>query len=108
MERRKHPRFRFEQGIEVAGHTLQRFIGRIHAMTIDLSEQGIAILLVSENLEVGSSLALVFETPFGEVQTAGIVRNKTGFRYGFEFIHPAESVLDKIKKTCAFYKNQSP
>src|ERR1700694_4603965 len=95
LEHRHYPRFALEVNVEVASHA----IGRVAGRTIDISESGIGILLVAE-LEVAATVGLNFESPVGWVHTWAVARNKSAFRYGFEFI-PSEPSQEQIKNTCS-------
>jgi hypothetical protein len=95
LEHRHYPRFTLEVNVEVAGHA----IGRVAGRTIDISESGIGILLVA-GLELAATVGLNFESPAGSVHTWAVARNKSAFRYGFEFI-PSEPSQEQIKNTCS-------
>jgi PilZ domain len=55
----------------------------------ELSRAGMALLAVL-CLEPGDSIEIEFQTP-SNLQVAGIVRNRRGYRFGLEFISPLPS-----------------
>lgn len=66
--------------------------------TVDVSESGVSAMLSLE-LPVGELVELDFTLPFGQVKIYAIVRQRSAFRYGFQF---AESnfLKDVIRPTC--------
>lgn len=48
---------------------------------------------------VGEIVRLEFSLPFGDVEVLATLRQRSAFRYGFQFVE-ASSVLDAIGRTC--------
>jgi hypothetical protein len=93
LEHRHYPRFTMEIDVEVYGHAIGRLAGR----TADISESGIAILMVA-TLKLAATVGLKFDSPVGQVHSWAVVRNRNAFRYGLEFIRsqPSQEQIDKI------------
>lgn len=94
IERRHQPRFKIEVEIKVHSKTC----GTVKGQTVDLSESGISAILPLE-VPLGELVELDFTLPFGRVTMYAVVRQRTAFRYGFQF---AESnfTQDIIRPTC--------
>ena len=90
---RHQPRFK----IEVAVTIHSRSCGTLKGHTLDLSESGIGVLLTIE-VPVGEFVELEFTLPFGEVKTYAIVRQRSAFRYGFQFVN-SNSESEVIRST---------
>lgn len=93
-EARRHPRFKLKTDI----HVYSRSAGRLDGSTVDISESGISAMLKLE-LSVGEVVQLEFELPFGPIAIRALVRHKTAFCYGFQFVEPDPQ--DVIKTTCS-------
>ena len=80
---RQFPRFRAEFKVEAAKAGERPLRGH----STDVSEGGLGATLVGD-LAVGDQVALEFSGAplLRPVKTSAIVRNRTGFRYGFEFL----------------------
>jgi hypothetical protein len=93
-ESRRHPRFKLQKDIRVYSRTA----GLLKGYTVDLSEAGISAMLKLE-LAVGELVQLEFELPYGPVEIRALVRHKTAFCYGFQFVEP--DLQGVIKATCS-------
>ena len=93
-EARRTPRFKLEVNIAVYPRNSQVILGR----TVDLSESGISAILKDE-VSVGEMVRLEFALAFGDVEVLAMVRHKTAFRYGFQFVD-AGSAEVPIRRTC--------
>jgi hypothetical protein len=98
-EARIHPRFALQVDISV----YCRRNGKLKGHTVDISESGISAILVLE-VEVGNLVQLEFVLPSGPVTIRALVRHKTAFRYGFQFVEP--DAHGRIKSTCDQLKAQ--
>ena len=94
MEARRHPRFKLEVDIRV----YPRDCPVVRGHTVDISESGISALLGIE-VPVGEVVRLEFTLPFGDVEVLAMVRQRSAFRYGFQFVE-ASSAQDVIGRTC--------
>jgi c-di-GMP-binding flagellar brake protein YcgR len=95
---RRYPRFGVDARISVfcAG---QR---RPHqGRTLGISEAGISAVLAAD-LEVGENVSLEFTLPSSTPSLAvrAVIRNRTGARYGFEFLTLSEQQRTLITKFC--------
>ena len=93
-EARRHPRFDLQTAIRV----YPRNAGVLKGHTVDISESGISALLKLE-VSVGEVVELDFELPSGPVAIRAVVRYKTAFRYGFQFVEPDPQGV--VKATCS-------
>jgi PilZ domain len=94
VEARRHPRFRLQTDIRV----YSRSAGLLTGYTVDISESGISAMLKLE-LSVGELVQLEFDFPLGPVAIRALVRHKTAFCYGFQFVEP--DLQGVIKATCS-------
>jgi hypothetical protein len=87
---------RFKMHVPITIHS--RSGGTLKGDSVDLSESGIAAILPIE-VPLGELVELEFTLPFGDVKTYAVVRQKSAFRYGFQFVSEnAESEV--IHSTC--------
>jgi hypothetical protein len=91
---RGKPRFALEVEITIYTRSCGYFTGK----TIDLSESGIAALLKIE-IPMGEIVQLEFALPFGPVTVQATVRQRSAFRYGFQFVE-SQSEHEAIQRTC--------
>jgi hypothetical protein len=94
VEARRHPRFKLEVDIRV----YPRDCPVVRGHTVDISESGISVMLGIE-VPVGEVVRLEFTLPFGDVDVLAMVRQRSAFRYGFQFVD-ASSTRDIIGRTC--------
>ena len=94
MDARRHPRFKIAVDIRVYPRDCPVVLGS----TVDISESGISAMLRVE-VPLGEVVRLRFTLPLGDVEVLAMVRQRTAFRYGFQFID-AGSARDVIAGTC--------
>lgn len=94
VEARRHPRFQIE--VDICVYPRNSEVVRGH--TVDLSESGISAMLKDE-IPLGEVVRLGFTLPLGEVEVHAFVRQRSAFRYGFQFVE-ASSAQDVIGQTC--------
>jgi len=94
VELRRHPRF----ALQVQVRVYPRDCPVVRGDTVDISESGISALLRIE-IPVGEVVRLEFTLPLGEVETLALVRQRSAFRYGFQFVE-VRSAQDIIGRTC--------
>ena len=85
-DKRRQPRFKLEAAISVNSRTC----GRLKGQTVDISESGIAAILKIE-VTLGELVELEFTLPSGPVIVYAMVRQRSAFRYGFQFVKSAPS-----------------
>jgi c-di-GMP-binding flagellar brake protein YcgR len=101
---RRYPRYELETELKAAIH------GKEHPRTehremrgrsLNINEGGMGGIFVS-GWEVGTSVALQFSVPIATnpIKVKGIVRNRTGYRYGFEFTDLTPEERETITRTC--------
>ncbi len=93
-EQRVRPRFKLE--VEIRVYPRDSAVVRGH--TVDISESGISALLRVE-VPIGEVVRLEFTLPHGEVEVLALVRQRSAFRYGFQFVE-ISSAQDAIGRTC--------
>ena len=91
---RRQPRFKLEVDIRISSKTC----GVLKGQTVDLSESGVSALLKLE-VPVGEFVELQFTLPLGAVSVHAIVRQRSAFRYGFQFVE-THAVHEVIQNTC--------
>jgi hypothetical protein len=94
VDARAHPRFKLEVDVRINSRTRGVLKGR----TIDISESGIAAMLTLE-APLGEIVELTFTLPCEPVMILAAARQRSAFRYGFEFVD-AGSVHEFIRRTC--------
>ena len=94
VDARRHPRFKLPVNIRVYARNQDVLRGE----TVDISQSGISAMLRVE-VPIGEVVRLEFTLPFGEVEVLAMVRQKSAFRYGFQFVE-ASSAQDVIGRTC--------
>jgi c-di-GMP-binding flagellar brake protein YcgR len=96
---RRYQRFELETELRAAvlGVDHREMRGR----SLNINEGGIAGVFVA-GWEVGTSVNLQFSVPIATtpVRVKGIVRNSTGYRYGFEFTDLTAEERETIRRTC--------
>jgi c-di-GMP-binding flagellar brake protein YcgR len=92
---RRRPRFKLEAEIQVYARNEPVIEGH----TVDISESGIAAMLRDE-VPLDAVVRLEFEVPLGSVEISAVVRQRSAFRYGFQFLE-ASTALEIIGRTCA-------
>jgi hypothetical protein len=93
-ERRLQPRFKIEVGITITSRT----VGVMRGHTVDISESGISAIIAIE-VPVDELVELDFTLPLGNVSIYAMVRQRTAFRYGFQFVN-SDAIRDVIRPTC--------
>jgi hypothetical protein len=94
VDLRRHPRFKLEVDIRV----YSREVPVVRGHTVDISESGISAML-REEVPMGGVVRLEFTLPLGAVEVLAMVRHRSAFRYGFQFVE-ASSANDIIGRTC--------
>ena len=94
LDLRRHPRFKIEVDIRV----YPREASVVRGHTVDISESGISAML-REEVPLGGMVRLEFTLPLGAVEVLAMVRHRSAFRYGFQFVE-ASSANDIIGRTC--------
>ena len=95
---RRHPRHHLATPLNL---WRQRGNGAmIPGIGLEISESGISVIF-PEELALGETVEFAVRLPAGQLRATAVVRNKTMFRYGFEFnsLTPAQRQL--VKETCA-------
>ncbi len=93
LDARRHPRFKLE--VDICVYPRDSPVVRGH--TVDISESGISAILRVE-VPLGEVVRLEFALPLGDVELLAMVRQRTAFRYGFQFVEA--SAQDVIGRTC--------
>jgi hypothetical protein len=93
VDARGYPRFKF--GVDISIHS--RTCGLLKGHTVDISQSGIAAMLRIE-VPLGEVVELDFTLPFGRVTTYAAVRQRSAFRYGFQFVEMRD--VEAIRYTC--------
>ena len=93
---RRYQRFPLDARISVS-RASQRY--PLYGRTLGISEAGIAAVLAAD-LDVGQSVHLEFALPADRKPLAvrAIVRNRSGARYGFEFLSLSEEQRQAISQ----------
>jgi hypothetical protein len=96
---RRYQRYELETELRVAipGVEHREMRGR----SLNLNQGGIAGIFVA-GWDVGTSVALQFSVPIASapVKVKGVVRNRTGYRYGFEFADLTAEERETITRAC--------
>lgn len=94
-EQRAHPRFGLDVPIRIHFRKGELIAGR----AVDISEAGVSVMVLLE-MSIGQQIELDFKLPTGPVNVYAIVKNKSAFRYGLEFVLTDKEQMI-IKRGCA-------
>jgi len=96
---RRHERYEIETELRAATLGVERC--EMHGRSLNINEGGIAGVFVT-GWEVGTSVHLQFSVPVttNPIRVRGVVRNCTGYRYGFEFADLTAEQREAIGRTC--------
>lgn len=94
VELRRHPRFPLQVQVRV----YPRGCPVVRGDTVDISESGLSALLRIE-IPVGEIVRLEFTLPLGDVEVLAMVRHRSAFRYGLQFVE-VRLAEDIIGRTC--------
>ena len=94
VDARAKPRFKIGTDITVYSRTT----GTLKGYTVDISESGISAILRIE-VALDEIVELDFTVPLGRVTTCAIVRQRSAFRYGFQFLE-LNFMTEIIRSTC--------
>jgi hypothetical protein len=88
-EKRRHGRHGLEAEV-----TVRSANGLVPGRTLEVSESGISAILPAE-LPVGETVEVEIKLPLNPATARAIVRNRSVFRYGFEFLEPLREIIEK-------------
>jgi hypothetical protein len=98
---RRYPRFKLDTDIKIRSPKA----GFVPGQTLEISECGLSAILPAE-LELGETVHLEFKLPLGDVALQAIVRNRSIYRHGFEFVSP-HNAHEKIRQSCGLLPRSS-
>ena len=100
INRRQYQRYEIDTELRVAMLGLEQR-GTLRGRSLNISEAGIAGVFVTV-WDVGTPVQLEFSVPVtsSPVRVGGVLRSRSGYRYGFEFgdLSPDQRAI--ISKTC--------
>lgn len=88
---RRHPRYGFDAAITVNSRTS----GVVSGRTVDISRSGVSALLKIE-VPLGEVVKLEIVHPTGRADVFAVIRNRSAFRYGFEFMDTGDQRVTRI------------
>lgn len=96
---RRHQRYELETELRAAILGVEH--PEMRGRSLNINEGGIAGVFVA-GWDVGTSVYLQFSVPITStpVRVRGVVRNSTGYRYGFEFADLTAEQRETIRRTC--------
>ncbi len=99
MNRRRYQRYEIDTQLQVTLGLEQR--GTLRGRSLNISEAGIAGVFVTV-WDVGAPVCLEFSVPVtsNPVRVGAVVRSRSGYRYGFEFVDLSPEQREIINKTC--------
>jgi len=96
---RRYPRYELETELRAGlfGGEQREMRGR----SLNINEGGMGGIFVA-GWDVGTCVALQFSVPItsNPIKVKGVVRNRTGYRYGFEFSDLTPEERETISRTC--------
>ena len=95
IDARKHSRFKLDVEVKIYSRDSSRVVGH----SVDVSEQGLAVMLQIE-IPLDQVVRLEFELPLGVVSIRALVRQRNAFRYGFQFVEPDSYAQELINRFC--------
>jgi c-di-GMP-binding flagellar brake protein YcgR len=98
-ERRRHERYEIDT--EITARLSVDGPETMRGYSLDISINGIAGVFAT-GWELGTRVWLEFSLPqcTGQMQVQGVVRNRSGYRYGFEFVNLSGKQRLLIQRTC--------
>ena len=98
-ERRRYERYDIDT--EITARLSQSGPEIMRGYSLDISINGIAGVFVT-GWETGAHVWLEFSLPkcTGQMQVQALVRNRSGYRYGFEFVNLSGRERLLIQRTC--------
>jgi c-di-GMP-binding flagellar brake protein YcgR len=96
--RRRYPRYEIDTELHV---TTPDDRAAMRGRSLNISEGGTAGVFSTE-WEIGTAVRLEFSVPITgrPVRLGGILRSRSGYRYGFEFVELSADQREVIGKTC--------
>ena len=96
---RRYPRYELETELRAAVVSVEA--REMRGRSLNINEGGIGGVFVA-GWEVGTPVSLQFSVPIATtpIRVKGIVRNCTGYRYGFEFADLTPEERETITRTC--------
>ena len=100
INRRQYQRYEIDTELRVAMLGLEQR-GTLRGRSLNISEAGIAGVFVTV-WDVGTPVHLEFSVPVtsSPVRVGGVLRSRSGYRYGFEFGDLSPDQREIIDKTC--------
>jgi c-di-GMP-binding flagellar brake protein YcgR len=97
--RRRYPRYEIETELRATILGVKRRVMR--GRSLNINEGGIAGVFAT-GWDAGTSVNLQFSVPIATtpVRVRGVVRNRAGYRYGFEFVELTPQQQETISRTC--------
>jgi c-di-GMP-binding flagellar brake protein YcgR len=99
MNGRRYPRYELETELRAAIFGVEH--REMRGRSLNINEGGMGGIFVA-GWDVGTSVALQFTVPITShpIKVKGVVRNRTGYRYGFEFTDLTPEERETIARTC--------
>ncbi|MGA8302024.1 MAG: PilZ domain-containing protein [Terriglobales bacterium] len=74
---------------------------KFHSQATDISRGGLSLFMTRE-IAIGVRLQLDFVLPYSSTPMTlrGVVRTRTGFNHGVEFVRPTAEQQEAIERTC--------
>jgi hypothetical protein len=94
FDARRQPRFKLEVDISIHSRTA----GTVNGYTADISESGVSAILRME-VPIGELVKLYFTLPVGPVTIYASARQRSAFRFGFQFLE-SDTINEVIRSTC--------
>jgi c-di-GMP-binding flagellar brake protein YcgR len=96
--RRRYPRYEIDTELHV---TTPDERAAMRGRSLNISEGGTAGVFATE-WEIGTAVCLEFSVPITSrpVRLGGILRSRSGYRHGFEFVDLSQDEREVIGKTC--------
>ena len=100
INRRRYQRYEIDTQLQVTLLGLEQR-GTLRGRSLNISEAGIAGVFVTV-WDVGTPVHLEFSVPVtsNPVRVGAVVRSRSGYRYGFEFVDLSPEQREIIDKTC--------
>ena len=97
--RRRYPRYEIETELRATTLGVERRVMR--GRSLNINEGGIAGVFTA-GWAAGTSVNLQFSVPIATipVRVRGVVRNRAGYRYGFEFVELTPEQQETISRIC--------
>lgn len=97
---RRYTRYQIDVGLQIR-YSKDGVTSSLRGRGSDIGAGGMSAFIAAE-LESGQTISMTLTLPYSseQLQLHAVVRNRSGFRYGLEFLSPSERDRAVIERCC--------